>query len=254
MTQETRLDTRERILDAAERLVLAQGFRRHLRRPDHRGGRPDQGRVLPPLPQQGRPGPRAHRALLGPGAGPHAAPRRARRDARGDPVQRLLVFVGLFLEMAEESQEPSPGCLFASYCYESGQFDAATMGIVEESILAWRRLLGGMIRAAAAARPPRADDRPGEPRRHVHRRARGSVHHLAHDEGSAGLRAAAAALPAVPRAALRDVQQQSRGHNLAARVRRVCNATTRCRAAPAAGSGGGISPPIHTTTKTYIFY
>lgn len=72
-----------------------------------------------------------------------------------DPLQQLLVFVGLFLEMAEQLEEPYPGCLFASYCYESGHFDEETMAVVERAMLAWREVLGAKLRAAAEACPPK---------------------------------------------------------------------------------------------------
>jgi TetR/AcrR family transcriptional repressor of nem operon len=73
-----------------------------------------------------------------------------------DPLQQILVFVGLFLEMAEGLEEPYPGCLFASYCYESGHFDEETMAVVERGMLAWREALGAKLREAAEAHPPRA--------------------------------------------------------------------------------------------------
>lgn len=79
---------------------------------------------------------------------------RAERLAR-DPLQQLLVFVGLFLEVAEGLEEPYPGCLFASYCYESGQLEQETLRVVSETFLAWRRVLGAKLREAAALHPPR---------------------------------------------------------------------------------------------------
>jgi TetR/AcrR family transcriptional regulator, transcriptional repressor for nem operon len=153
----TRLDTRERILDAAEQLILARGFVatpidriieevgltkgaffHHFR---------SKGALAQALIERYA---RTEQDLL------HSLLDRATRLS-SDPVQQLLIFVGLFLEIAEATEEPSPGCLFASYCYESGQFDAATMQIVADSILMWRAVLSERIRAAAAHHPPRAD-------------------------------------------------------------------------------------------------
>lgn len=74
-----------------------------------------------------------------------------------DPVQRLLIFVGLFIEMAEGMREPAPGCLFASYCYESRLFDEEIHEVVAEAILRWREEVGRLIRAAVQARPPLAE-------------------------------------------------------------------------------------------------
>jgi TetR/AcrR family transcriptional regulator, transcriptional repressor for nem operon len=155
MPQPTSTDTRERILDAAEQLILAQGY------------------VATPIDQiiaqVGLTKGAFFHHFASKGALARALIERYARqeedllqsllDRAGklstDPVQQLLIFVGLFLEIAESLDEPSPGCLFASYCYESGQFDADTLRIVEASILAWRAALGDKIRAATAQRPPR---------------------------------------------------------------------------------------------------
>jgi TetR/AcrR family transcriptional repressor of nem operon len=74
-----------------------------------------------------------------------------------DPLQQLLIFVGLFLEMAEQLEEPYPGCLFASYCYESGLFDDEINDVVARAILAWRKVIGDKLRAAVEIHPPRVE-------------------------------------------------------------------------------------------------
>lgn len=79
---------------------------------------------------------------------------RAERLSR-DPVQQLLIFVGLLEESASELTDPHPGCLFASYCYEAQLFDEAIHGIIRESLLLWRERLGRKLRAAIASSPPR---------------------------------------------------------------------------------------------------
>ena len=43
-----------------------------------------------------------------------------------DPLQQLLIFIGLFIEMTDQLEEPFPGCLYASYCYQSGAISAAS--------------------------------------------------------------------------------------------------------------------------------
>lgn len=73
-----------------------------------------------------------------------------------DPVQQVLLFVGLFIEMAEKMDDPHPGCLYASYCYESGLFDEDIRGVAAGAILAWREAFGAKLRAAFQKRPPRA--------------------------------------------------------------------------------------------------
>lgn len=78
----------------------------------------------------------------------------------GDPLQQVLIFVGLFEEAAESLTEPYPGCLFASYCYESRQFDPGTMGVISATFLAWRERLGGKLREAMARHTPRREVDP----------------------------------------------------------------------------------------------
>jgi TetR/AcrR family transcriptional regulator, transcriptional repressor for nem operon len=78
---------------------------------------------------------------------------RARKLA-SDPLQSFLVFVGLYQEMAEQLTNTSPGCLFASFCYESGQFEGEVMDVIEDVILQWRVKLADWLREAADAHPP----------------------------------------------------------------------------------------------------
>lgn len=74
-----------------------------------------------------------------------------------DPLQQLLIFVGLFIEDAERLTEPYPGCLFASFIYESGLFDEAVLEVITEAYAAWEKRLGDKLREAAQIRPPRED-------------------------------------------------------------------------------------------------
>jgi TetR/AcrR family transcriptional repressor of nem operon len=75
-----------------------------------------------------------------------------------DPLQQVLIFVGLILEVAEElDASPYPGCLFATYCYESGLFDEETNRVIADAILNWRRVLGEKLRAAAEMHHPKID-------------------------------------------------------------------------------------------------
>lgn len=72
-----------------------------------------------------------------------------------DPLQQLLIFIGLFEEMFEGLTEPYPGCLFASYIYELQQFDSATKKMIADSFTRWRTLLKEKIDAAVKQYPPR---------------------------------------------------------------------------------------------------
>lgn len=75
-----------------------------------------------------------------------------------DPLQQLLIFVGLLIEVAEGLDEsPQPGCLFATYCFESGLFEEETHAVIRNAMLEWRRVVSDKIRAACEKHPPRSD-------------------------------------------------------------------------------------------------
>lgn len=78
-----------------------------------------------------------------------------------DPLQQVLIFVGLFQESAEELTEPYPGCLFASYLNEAQLFDERTLGIIRTTMQEWRRRLGAkfesVLRVRTAALPVSAE-------------------------------------------------------------------------------------------------
>lgn len=81
---------------------------------------------------------------------------RAERLSR-DPLQQLLIFVGLFEESMGELTEPFPGCLFASYVYEAQLFDAGTHELIRRAVLQWRKRLREKLEEVAALYPPRVD-------------------------------------------------------------------------------------------------
>jgi TetR/AcrR family transcriptional regulator, transcriptional repressor for nem operon len=62
-----------------------------------------------------------------------------------DPLQQLLIFIGLFIEMTEKLEDPFPGCLYASYCYQSGAISEDVMSNVEQMMHFWRDRLSRKI-------------------------------------------------------------------------------------------------------------
>ena len=72
-----------------------------------------------------------------------------------DPLQQLLIFVGLFIEMTEKLEDPFPGCLYASYCYQSGAISGDVMAEVEKMMHFWRERLSLKIEEITANHPPR---------------------------------------------------------------------------------------------------
>ncbi len=72
-----------------------------------------------------------------------------------DPLQQLLIFVGLFIEMTEKLEDPFPGCLYASYCYQSGAISSNMIKTVEQMMRFWRGNLTALIDKISAQYPPR---------------------------------------------------------------------------------------------------
>jgi TetR/AcrR family transcriptional repressor of nem operon len=71
-----------------------------------------------------------------------------------DPLRQLELFVGFFVEEAEESAGELPGCLFAAYAYQAGLFEAGTLEVLAEAMLAWRRRLRAKLDEVAQTRRP----------------------------------------------------------------------------------------------------
>lgn len=150
-------ETRERLLDAAEGLILEHGYAATPVDAIIEGAGVTKGAFFHHFPSKGD----LARALVERYAAAdadhlegHMA--RAERLAR-DPLQQLLVFVGLFEEELAELPGPSPGCLYASFCYEAGLFDAGTHAVIRGAVAHWRERLGAKLREAAAKHPPRGD-------------------------------------------------------------------------------------------------
>lgn len=82
---------------------------------------------------------------------------RRAEDLTTDPLQQLLVFVGLFREEAEQLTGPYPGCLMGSYCYEAGLFDPAIIEVIRTTMLTWRERLTAKLEEVADRYPPRRE-------------------------------------------------------------------------------------------------
>lgn len=57
-----------------------------------------------------------------------------------DPLQQMLIFVKLLAEMVENLEGLHPGCLVASFTYESHQVNEQVRAITADSVKDWRRL------------------------------------------------------------------------------------------------------------------
>lgn len=147
--------TRTAIMDAAEALILGQGFAAtSVDRIVEQAG-VTKGSFFYHFPSKAE---LAH-ALVSRWAAldlEHLETNFARAEQLSrDPLQQLLIFVGLVRELAQSMPDPSQGCLFASYCYEAELFDARTLDVAKEDMLAWRHRIAGKLREVLERYPPR---------------------------------------------------------------------------------------------------
>jgi len=147
--------TRSRILDAAEKLVMARGFGGtsldailadagatkgaffH-----HFDGKAALGKAL------------AERFAAADAAQLEELEREAERLA-SDPLEQVLAMVGLVEEEMSSLEEPFPGCLVASYVYQADLFEPGTLEIGRRMLARWRDALARRLRHAAELHPPR---------------------------------------------------------------------------------------------------
>lgn len=74
-----------------------------------------------------------------------------------DPLQQVLIVLTLFQEDAESLTEPYPGCLFASFGYQTELFDDETMDVARRAMLHWRERLAEKLDEAVERHPPRLE-------------------------------------------------------------------------------------------------
>lgn len=72
-----------------------------------------------------------------------------------DPLQQVLIFIGLFQEEVAELTDSSAGCLIASYVYQFEELDQEIHRISAQALLNWREKLGGKFTEVIANYPPR---------------------------------------------------------------------------------------------------
>ena len=106
-----------------------------------------------------------------------------------DPLQQVLIFIRLFEQMFSGLVTPYPGCLFASYLYELQQFGDDTRSMICDSFASWRQLLREKFEAVVRQVPAPQSGQYGPPSRRVYGRAGRRVHHQQGDERAAGSRA-----------------------------------------------------------------
>lgn len=151
------MSTKDRILDAAERLVQERGFAGTsvdaviAETPTskgsffhHFGSKTELGRELVRRYAE------ADAAVL-------EEFLRAAEGESDDPAEQVVAFVRRFEEAATELAIRQPGCLFVSFLYARGQADEDTSDLIRGSVDLWRERLLARLRMAARLHPPVID-------------------------------------------------------------------------------------------------
>lgn len=71
-----------------------------------------------------------------------------------DPLERVFIFLRLFEEYLDGLGAPFPGCIFASYTYESLQFGPEVSDFIRQNLSAWSDLCEQKFAALIDARSP----------------------------------------------------------------------------------------------------
>lgn len=74
-----------------------------------------------------------------------------------DPLQRALIFLKLFAEMMAELEANHPGCLVASFTYESQQFNEEVHDLVRRGVVSWRSIIAERLQPILDNYEPRVD-------------------------------------------------------------------------------------------------
>lgn len=72
-----------------------------------------------------------------------------------DPLQQLLLFIGLYRELFLDLEAPYPGCLMASYTYEAGLFDEGVRATIADNLTRWHDRIRTKLGEVARTHPPR---------------------------------------------------------------------------------------------------
>ena len=74
-----------------------------------------------------------------------------------DPLQQLLIFLNLLAEAMADLPGTHPGCLVASFTYESQQFDEEIQHLNAQGVLSWRRFFMNQFERIVEKYPMKID-------------------------------------------------------------------------------------------------
>jgi TetR/AcrR family transcriptional regulator, transcriptional repressor for nem operon len=74
-----------------------------------------------------------------------------------DPLQQLLVFLGLLTDELEDWMAATPGCLMASFCYERELVDDDTEQLIVRALRLWGHTMHAKLLEVTQLHPPKMD-------------------------------------------------------------------------------------------------
>lgn len=72
-----------------------------------------------------------------------------------EPLQQVLLMVGLVSEWFKDGKLDNPGCLFASFCYQSDLWTEEIRQVCDRQLDVWTKWVEGKLKQAAKQNPPR---------------------------------------------------------------------------------------------------
>lgn len=79
---------------------------------------------------------------------------RVDRMSGDDPLERLLLFISLFIDQFSSLSDTYPGCLYASYLYQQGAITPKALVVIRKAILFWRTQISTLVDATRQKYPP----------------------------------------------------------------------------------------------------
>jgi TetR/AcrR family transcriptional regulator, transcriptional repressor for nem operon len=150
-------DTKERILETAQTLVLEKGFSGTSLDDIIKATGVTKGAFFHHFSSKGE---LAHRLVERFAENDFAMFDEWDRRAEAlsdDPYQELVIFIKLFEEWLDALDQPFAGCLFAVYVYESTLFDSDVNEVVKQSFEHWQKYYEKKFDSLIAVRPPKLD-------------------------------------------------------------------------------------------------
>lgn len=146
--------TRERILDSAERLILDRGLAATSVDAVIAGSSTSKGAFFHHFPTKND----LARALVERyAAGDVAALEDFMAQAEAasdDPAEQVVAFIRRFEEASDELVAQQPSCLYVSYIFDRQLFDDGTNDVIVGAVVAWRERVEAKLREAAERHPP----------------------------------------------------------------------------------------------------